>query len=72
MLSYIRRIGPFLGVQILNFNIGGRGGRKMNLFWGVGCGYDGTVDIFLGGWGWGRHRKWTIFGSFFLNILGLF
>ena len=41
IFSYIRRLGPFLGLKILNFNIfllsfflGGGGFRKMNIFWG--------------------------------------
>ena len=34
IVSYIRRLGPFLGFKILNFNIlGGGGFRKMNIFW---------------------------------------
>ena len=49
ILSDIRRLGPLLGVQILNF--GGRGLRKMIFFggWGGWCwGYDDTVRIFGG------------------------
>ena len=29
---YIRRLGPFRGFKILNFNWGGGGGQKMNIF----------------------------------------
>ena len=36
---YIRRLGPFLGVQILNFNI--FGGFQKYYFWG----YEDFVDI---------------------------
>ena len=49
-LPYIRRLGPFLGVQVLNFNI--FGGFQADVFFGgveVG-GYDETVDI-LGAFG---------------------
>ena len=37
---YIRRLGPFLGVKILNFNIFG-GFQKYHYFWG----YEDFVDI---------------------------
>ena len=37
IFSYILRIGPFIGLKILNFNIflGGGGFRKMNIFGGM-------------------------------------
>ena len=41
IFSYIRRLGPFFGSKILNFNIffslflGGGGFRKMNIFGGL-------------------------------------
>ena len=57
ILSDIRRLGPFLGVHILNF-WGGGGFRKM-IFFGGG-GYDDTVGIFGG-----PSQNWTIFGSYF-------
>ena len=46
IFSYIRRLGPFLGFKILNFNI----------FWGFQkkkffLGYEDFVDIF-----WGHHK----------------
>ena len=37
---YIRRLGPFLGFKILNFNIFG-GFQKYHYFWG----YEDFVDI---------------------------
>ena len=43
---YIPRLGSFLGVKILNFNIYGVF-RKINIFGG----YEDFVDIF-----WGRHK----------------
>ena len=58
-------IGPFLGIQILNFNIFGFF-RKMNIFggeMGVGIGYDDTVDIFRG-----PLQYWTIFGRYFYTF----
>ena len=54
ILSDIRRLRPFLGVQILNF--WGEGGSER---WG-GLGYDDTVGIFGG-----PSQNWTIFGSNF-------
>ena len=47
MLSDIRRLGPFLGVQILNFR--GEGVQKEDFFRGGGLGYDDTVGIGGGG-----------------------
>ena len=54
ILPYKRRFGPFLGFQIMNFNIffWGGGFRKMNIL-GDGAGgglggFDATVDIFRG------------------------
>ena len=38
---YIRRLGPFLGFKILNFNIFG-GFQKYHYFWG----YEDFVDIY--------------------------
>ena len=59
ILSDIRRLGPFLGVQILNFL--GRGVQKDDFFFGGGgWGYDDTVGIFGG-----PSQNWTIFGSYF-------
>ena len=57
MLSDIRRLGPFLGVQILNFR--GEGVQKEDFFrgGGGGLGYDDTVGI----WGGGGHRKTGLF-----------
>ena len=34
IFSYIRRLGPFFGLKILNFNIFG-GFQKNEYFWGV-------------------------------------
>ena len=34
IFSYIRRLGSFLGLKILSFNLGGGGvSEKMNIFW---------------------------------------
>ena len=43
IFSYIRRLGSFFGVKILNFNIFG-GFQKNKYFWG----YEDFVDIFMG------------------------
>ena len=43
IFSHIRRLGPFFGFKILNFNIFGVF-RKKNIFGG----YEDFVDIFLG------------------------
>ena len=43
IFSHIRRLGPFLGFKILNFNIFGVF-RKINIFGG----YEDFVDIFGG------------------------
>ena len=79
ILSYICRLGPFLGVQILKFNILGAGFRKMNIFVCV-CGmrgrggHDETEDIcflfFFGGGG--AIAKLDYFWELFLNILWLY
>ena len=60
IFSYIRRLGPFFGVKILNFNI----------FWGfqknkyfLGC--EDCVDIFLG-----SSQNWTIFRGHFYVFQG--
>ena len=53
ILPYIRRLGPFLGVQILNFNIWG--GIQKDNFWGWG--YDESVDN-----GQGASQNWTFGG----------
>ena len=54
ILSDIRRLGPFLGVQILNF--WGEGVQKDDFFWGRGrWGYDDTVGIL------GAHGKTGLF-----------
>ena len=50
IFSHIRRLGPFLGFKILNFNIFG-GFQKINIF----LGYEDFVDIF-----WG-HQKIGLF-----------
>ena len=59
---YIRRLGPFFGVQILNFNIlffflGGGGGVQKNEYL---LEYEDFVDIF-----WGTSQNWTIFRGHF-------
>ena len=54
ILSDIRRLGPFLGVQILNF--WGRGVQKDDFFLGGGVGDMMTLWAFLGG-----HRKTGLF-----------
>ena len=54
ILSYICRVGLYLGVQILNFNIW-RGVKKVNTFLGGG-GFDENL-YFLGG----PSQNWTIF-----------
>ena len=46
IFSYIRRLGPFFGVKILNFNI--FGGFQKNKYF---LGYEDFVDIF-----WGHHK----------------
>ena len=43
IFSYIRRLGSFFGVKILNFNFLG-GFQKNKYFWG----YEDFVDIFFG------------------------
>ena len=43
IFSRIRRLGPFFGLKILNFNIFW-GFQKITIFWG----YEDFVDIFLG------------------------
>ena len=54
ILSDILRLGPFLGVQFLNFL--GRGVQKDDFFWGEGVGDMMTLWAFLGG-----HRKTGLF-----------
>ena len=51
IFSYIRRLGPFLGFKILNFDI--FGGFQKNKYF---LGYENFVDIF-----WGSSQNWTIF-----------
>ena len=55
IFSYIRRLGPFFGFKILNFNIFW-GFQKNKYFWG----YENLVDIF-----WGSSQNWTIFRGHF-------
>ena len=43
IFSHIRRLGPFFGFKILNFDIF-LVLKKLNIFWG----YEDLVDIFLG------------------------
>ena len=62
IFSYIRRLGPFFGFKILNFNI----------FWGCQknkyfLGYEDFVDIF-----WGSSQNWTIFRFDFYAFKGIF
>ena len=59
ILSDIRRLGPFLGVQILNF--WGEGVQKDDFF-GGGWGYDDTVGIL------GAIAKLDYFWELFLNL----
>ena len=61
IFSRIRRLGPFLGFKILNFNIFW-GFQKNEYFWG----YEDFVDIFLG-----SSQNWASLRSF-LCILGSF
>ena len=56
ILSYIRRLGPFLRVPILNFNIFGVF-RKTNIF----LGYDVIVDIL-------SSQNWTIYWDYFYTF----
>ena len=49
IFSHIRRLGPFFGFKILNFNIFW-GFQKMNIF----LGYVDFVDIF-----WGSSQNWA-------------
>ena len=56
-VHYLRRLGPFLGFVILNFNkknffLGG-GGYKNKYFWG----YGEIVDI------WGSSQNWSFSGG---------
>ena len=55
IFSYIRRLGSFFGVKILNFNIFWSF-QKNKYFWG----YEDFVDIFLG-----SSLSWTIFRGHF-------
>ena len=48
LFSHIRRLGPFFGFKILNFNI--FFGFQMNIFGG----YEDFVDIF-----WGSSQNWA-------------
>ena len=59
MLSDIRRLGPFLGVQILNFR--GEGVQKEDFFRGEG----GWDMMTLWAFGGGASQNWTIFLSYF-------
>ena len=62
ILSDIRRLGPFLGVQILNF--WGRGFRKMVFFLGGG----GVGDMMTLWAFWGAIVKLDYFWELFLNL----
>ena len=69
ILPYIRRLRPFLGVQILNFIIFG-GCQKDEYFCGLGWGlkgYDETVDISRG-----PLQNRTIFGSYTKHSRAIF
>ena len=55
IFSCIRRLGSFLGVKMLNFNIF-RGFQKNKYFWG----YEDFVDIF-----WGSSQYCIIFRGHF-------
>ena len=64
ILSDIRTLGPFLGVQILNF--WGRGFRKMIFFFFGGGGGVGDMMIL---WSfWGAIAKLDYFWELFLNL----
>ena len=57
IFSYIRKLGPFFGVQNFEFRYF-LGFQKNNFFWG----YENFVDIF-----WGSSHNWTIFrGHFYI------
>ena len=60
---YIRRLGPFWGFKILNFNIFG-GFQKYHYFWG----YEDFVDISLQNWTGFRVHFYT-FQGFFLRSM---
>ena len=62
IFSYIRRLGPFLGVKFLNFNIFG-GFQKNEYFFG----YEHFVDIF-----YGSSQNWTSFRGYLYVLYGLF
>ena len=55
IFSYIRRLGPFFGFKILNFDIF-LSFQKNKYFWGD----ENFVDIFLG-----SSQNWTIFRGHF-------
>ena len=55
IFPYIRRLGPFLGVQNFYFNIFG-GFRKMNILWGMNI-----LWIFF----CGSSQNWIIFRGHF-------
>ena len=55
IFSYIRRLGSFFLLKILNFNIFG-GFSEKNIFFV----YENFVDIF-----WGSSQNWTIFSGHF-------
>ena len=59
----IRRLGPFWGIKILNFNIFG-GFQKYHYFWG----YEDFVDISLQNWTGFRGHFYT-FQGFFLRSM---
>ena len=72
ILSDIRRLGPFLGVQILNFNIFLLTGREVQkdvylfflfFFFGGGAGDMMTLWAF-----WGAIAKLDYFWALFLNL----
>ena len=62
IFSYVRRLGSFFGVKILNFNIFGGFQKNKYLF-----GYKDFVDIFLA-----SSLNWTIFRGQFYAFYGLF
>ena len=62
IFSYIRRLGPFFGFKILNFDIF-LGFQKNKYF----LGYENFVDIF-----WESSKNWTIFRGHFYAFQGLF
>ena len=66
---YIRRLGPFLGVQNLEFQYF-RGVQKYHYFWG----YEDFVDISLQNWTGFRGHFYTFQGFFLRSMcrIGIF